>query len=806
MRYSGRFVVAILHLPVASAFLPNASRKPALLSSLQSKTRLAAAAPRTLYDKIWDDHLVDDDGESSLIYVDRHLVHEVTSPQAFEGLRLAGRSVRRPDCVLATVDHNVPTSDRSGLIDVQTFIEETASRTQVLQLEKNVQDFGIKYFGMADERQGIVHIIGPEQGFTLPGTVCVCGDSHTATHGAFGAVAFGIGTSEVEHCLASQTLSQVKTKNMLINVDGELGDGVTSKDIILHIIGMIGTAGGTGYTIEFGGSAIHALSMEARMSISNMAIEAGARAGIIAPDKITFEYLKGRPMCPQGEEWDKAVEYWESLVSDEGAVFDKTVEIEARDIPPTVTWGTSPQDVAPVTGNVPMIEAEGNDAGRQAGIKRSLEYIGLEEGQKIEGVPVAKVFIGSCTNGRIEDIRNVAAIAMGRKVADGVHAMVVPGSGLVKRQAEEEGLDKILMEAGFDWREPGCSMCLAMNADKLKPQERCASTSNRNFEGRQGNGGRTHLMSPAMAAAAAVDGAIADIRNFPFLGDSSADPRAVGNVQSRVFSTENYASPGPVISPTPPYMNKEGADSVSSGGAAGLPKFETLAGVGAPLDIQNVDTDMIIPKEFLKTIKRSGLGFAAFAELRYENPEEVATIGEEVARPRSDFVLNQDGYKGASILVVGDNFGCGSSREHAPWSINDMGIRCMIGTSFADIFYNNCFNNGMLPVTLPRDQVKTLLEDVSKPGVELTVDLVAQKVIRPNGEEFPFEIDAFKKKCLVNGLDKIGLTLEKSEKISAFETIRSDKFPWLDGAALKVPDVVRMYPDAGYWEKEPVSA
>lgn len=444
---------------------------------------------------------------------------------------------------------------------------------------------------------------------------------------------------------------------------------------------------------------------------------------------------------------------------------------------------------------------------QQAGIKRSLEYIGLEEGQKLEGVPLTKVFIGSCTNGRIEDIRNVAAVAMGRKVADGVHAMVVPGSGLVKKQAEEEGLDKILVEAGFDWREPGCSMCLAMNADKLKPQERCASTSNRNFEGRQGNGGRTHLMSPQMAAAAAIEGAIADIRKFPFLGDPSADPRDLSTAgsQSRVFSTENFVSPGPVISPTPPYL-KDGGTAASSDGPAGLPKFETLTAVAAPLDIQNIDTDMIIPKEFLKTIKRSGLGFAAFAELRYENPDEVATIGEEVAKPRSDFVLNKDGYKGAGILITGDNFGCGSSREHAPWSIGDMGIKCMIGTSFADIFYNNCFNNGMLPVTLPRDQVEELLADVSKPGVEITVDLINQKVIRPNGEEYSFEIDAFKKNCLVNGLDKIGLTLEKVDKISAFETMRSEKFPWLDGAALKVPDTVPMYPDAGYWAKQVASA
>jgi 3-isopropylmalate dehydratase len=396
-------------------------------------------------------------------------------------------------------------------------------------------------------------------------------------------------------------------------------------------------------------------------------------------------------------------------------------------------------------------------------------------------------------------MRVVAAIAMGRKVAKGVHAMVVPGSGLVKKQAEEEGLDKILIEAGFDWREPGCSMCLAMNADKLKPQERCASTSNRNFEGRQGNGGRTHLMSPAMAAAAACSGVISDIRDFDFLGAEGTDPRIVGMKTSRAFSTESFKSPGAVISPTAPYM--VGAAAGSASVSAGLPRFESLTGVAAPLDIMNIDTDMIIPKEFLKTIKRAGLGFAAFAELRYENPIEVATIGEEVAQDRADFILNKPGYeKGKTkILITGDNFGCGSSREHAPWSINDMGIQCLISTSFADIFYNNCFNNGMLPITLPRAQIEVLLADAAVPGTELTVNLVDQKVIRPNGEEFSFEIDPFKKHCLVNGLDKIGLTLEKSDKIASFEAKRSKEFPWLDGAAMKVPDSVAMYPEAQYW-------
>jgi 3-isopropylmalate dehydratase len=603
-----------------------------------------------------------------------------------------------------------------------------------------------------------------------------------------------------------QTLAQTKSKNMLIRIDGELADGVTSKDFILHVCGLIGTAGGTGYTIEFAGDAIGSLSMEARMSISNMAIEAGARAGVIAPDQVTFDYVKGRPMSPSsGDEWEKAVAYWTSLASDEDAEYDKVVVVQSKDIAPTVTWGTSPQDAIPVDGLVPMIDAPENDEARQKAVERSLNYVGLVGGQKIEGQPIDKVFIGSCTNGRIEDIRSVAAIALGRKVAEGVDAMVVPGSGLVKKQAEDEGLDKILIEAGFDWREPGCSMCLAMNPDKLTPQERCASTSNRNFEGRQGNGGRTHLMSPIMAAAAACSGTIADIRKFPFLGDESEDPRRKIS-KSKVFTTESYENPGACINPPAPYMSAEGA-VLGDASAAGLPEFTSITGVGAPLDIMNIDTDMIIPKEFLKTINRSGLGFAAFAELRYNNPEAVATIGAEVAEDKKDFILNMDGYKDITkILIAGDNFGCGSSREHAPWSINDMGIRCIISTSFADIFYNNCFNNGMLPLVLPRDQIEVLIGDTSTPGTELTVDLVNQKVIRPNGETFSFEIDEFRKHCLVNGLDKIGLTLKKEDKISSFEKMRSEKYPWLDGASLKVPDTVKMYPEAEFWKNQPIEA
>ena len=463
---------------------------------------------KTLYDKIWEDHMVHQQSDGTeLLYVDRHLIHEVTSPQAFEGLRINRRKVRRPDLTLAVADHNVPTSDRSkGIADEE-------SRIQVETLRKNCKEFLVELFDMNDKRQGIVHIIGPEQGFTQPGTVIVCGDSHTATHGAFGALAFGIGTSEVEHVLTTQTLIQRKSKNLRINVNGKLPIGVTAKDVILKIIGTIGTAGGTGYVIEFAGEVIRDLSMEERMTICNMTIEAGARAGLIAPDQKTFDYLKGKPKSPKGDNWIKALAFWKTLYSDKNVRFDKEVNINGSDIDPLVTWGTSPQDVASITSNIPDPEKEENDE-RKVAMYRSLEYMGLKPNLKISDIKIDIVFIGSCTNGRIEDLRNAAKIVKGKKVAKTVSAMVVPGSGLVKAQAEQEGLDKIFIEAGFDWREPGCSMCLAMNADKLNPKERCASTSNRNFEGRQGRGGRTHLVSPAMAAAAAIDGCLTDVRKF----------------------------------------------------------------------------------------------------------------------------------------------------------------------------------------------------------------------------------------------------------------------------------------------------
>ena len=466
------------------------------------------SAPKTLFDKIWDAHVVhrQDDG-TCLIYIDRHLVHEVTSPQAFEGLRNAGRPVRAPNRTLAVADHNVPTTDRSaGIADEE-------SRIQVEALANNAAEFGVPYFAMEDIRQGIVHVIGPEQGFTQPGMTIVCGDSHTATHGAFGALAFGIGTSEVEHVLATQTLIQKPAKNMRITVDGDLAPGVTAKDIILAIIGKIGTAGGTGHVIEFAGSAIRGLSMEGRMTICNMAIEGGARAGMIAPDEKTFAYLQGRPMAPQGEMWNKAVSYWRSLPSDDGARYDTEVTLPASEIAPTVTWGTSPEDALAITESVPDPDKEKDDM-KRAKIERAISYMGLTPGQKLTDVKIDTVFIGSCTNSRIEDLRAAAGIAEGRQVAAGIRAMVVPGSGLVKEQAEAEGLDKVFTAAGFEWREPGCSMCLAMNADKLAEGERCASTSNRNFEGRQGRGGRTHLVSPEMATAAALTGYLTDIREL----------------------------------------------------------------------------------------------------------------------------------------------------------------------------------------------------------------------------------------------------------------------------------------------------
>jgi len=694
-----------------------------------------ATAPRTLFDKVWQDHVIDTQPDgTALIGIDRHLVHEVTSPQAFEGLRAANRGVRHIKRTLVTPDHNVPTGKErlEGKLG-----ESPESLLQVETLDMNAKAFKLPYFSLNDENQGIVHVISGEQGFTLPGTTVVCGDSHTSTHGAFGALAFGIGTSEVEHVLATQTLLQKPSRNMRITVNGELPFGVTSKDVVLHIIGVIGTAGGNGSVLEFAGDVIRSLSMEGRMSICNMSIEAGARAGMIAPDETTFEYLKGRPLAPSGETWEKAVAYWKTLPSDAGAVYEKEVEINAADIAPQVTWGTNPEMVGPITGSVPHPSDAKND-NEAAAFKRAIEYMGIEAGQKFTDISIDKVFVGSCTNGRIEDIRAVAEVVKGKKIADNIkHAMIVPGSGLVKKQAIKEGLDVVLRDAGFDFREPGCSMCLGMNADQLAPGERCASTSNRNFEGRQGPGGRTHLVSPAMAAAAALSGRLADVRDF-------IKPRG-----ARGFASAAAASEPKV--------------------GAGMQAFTVHSGIAAPIPQPNIDTDMIIPAKFLKTIKRSGLGKAAFNAMRYTDNE---------SQENPDFVLNKEPFRKASILVVGENFGCGSSREHAPWALLDFGVRCIIAPSFADIFYNNCFKNGILPIPLEQSVVDRLSKAAADQQ-QFTVDLEKQVITTSGGESVAFEVEEFRRHCLLNGLDDIGLTLQKEDKIRAYEARLAAERPWI---------------------------
>ena len=673
---------------------------------------------------------------------------------------------------------NVPTTSRKGMKDIATFIEEDDSRTQCVTLEENVKDFGLTYFGLGDKRQGIVHVIGPEQGFTLPGTTVVCGDSHTSTHGAFGALAFGIGTSEVEHVLATQCLITKRSKNMRIQVDGELAPGVSSKDVVLHAIGKIGTAGGTGAVIEFCGSVIRGLSMEARMSICNMSIEGGARAGMVAPDDTTFEYLKGRPLAPKygSDEWNRAIAYWRDLQSDADAKYDIDVFIDGKDIIPTITWGTSPEDVIPITGSVPDPETFATESKKVAG-RRMLEYMGLTAGTPMEEIPVDKVFIGSCTNSRIEDMRAAARVVQGKKVAPNVkRAMVVPGSGLVKKQAEEEGIDQIFIDAGFEWREAGCSMCLGMNPDILSPKERCASTSNRNFEGRQGAGGRTHLMSPVMAAAAAIVGKLADVRklsNYTASPHVEAATSASGkpHVDERVNDDDTereHITDQPEDSQ--PHTNTMTA---SSGDSAGMPKFTNFKGITAALDLANIDTDAIIPKQFLKTIKRTGLGSALFNALRYN----------EDGSENPNFVLNKEPYRSAKILVcTGENFGCGSSREHAPWALLDFGIKCVIAPSFADIFFNNTFKNGMLPIAIDNKADIDAIATEARAGREVEIDLPNQVIKNSAGDQIcKFDVEEFRKHCLINGLDDIGLTMQMEDKIAEFEKKMTEVTPWLDG-------------------------
>ncbi|KAK9352409.1 aconitase family-domain-containing protein [Lipomyces doorenjongii] len=754
----------------------------------------AVEGPRTLYDKIFDDHVVKAENGTYLLYIDRHLVHEVTSPQAFEGLTNAGRKVRRVDCTLATVDHNIPTTSRKTYKNLSTFIEQDDSRLQCTTLEENVKNFGLRYFGLDDARQGIVHIIGPEQGFTLPGTTIVCGDSHTSTHGAFGALAFGIGTSEVEHVLATQTIIQNKSKNMRIYVSGKLRPGITSKDLILHIIGQIGTAGGTGCVIEFAGEAILELSMDARMSMCNMSIEGGARAGIIAPDATTFTYLKGRPLAPKGELWNKALTYWKTLHSDPGAKFDIDITIKAEDVVPTVTWGTSPQDALPVTSKVPDPADYPDNPAKQDAITRALSYMGLTANMPIQNIQIDKAFIGSCTNARIEDLRAAANVVKGKHIAPNVkRAMIVPGSGLVKLQAEHEGLDKLFLDAGFEWREAGCSMCLGMNPDILSPQERCASTSNRNFEGRQGAGGRTHLMSPAMAAAAAITGHITDIREYykdekkaaiEILVPSSASASEVGESEFDDSETSDSDVPEETETATGSTTTTTAASGAASSGT-GIPKFTVLTGYAAPLHRSNVDTDAIIPKQFLKTIKRTGLSTGLFYADRFD-----PVTGAE----KPDFILNQGVYRDAKVFVVsGPNFGCGSSREHAPWALADFGIMCVIAQSFGDIFFNNSFKNGLLPLIIDGETIKEKMMPVAEAGKPLTVDLVKEEVRNGETDEVlaTFHVDEFRRHCLINGLDDIGLTLQSEDSIAAYEDYRKKTFPWLEGGSSLVRPIIQ---------------
>ncbi|KAJ6491393.1 aconitase family-domain-containing protein [Mycena vitilis] len=729
--------------------------------------------PQTLYDKIWAAHVVKPlENGLDLIYVDRHLVHEVSSPQAFDGLRAAGRVVRRPDCTLATVDHNVSTAPRTK--GIRVLGADSESRAQCAALDANVKDFGLSYFGLQDKRQGIVHIIGPEQGFTLPGITCVCGDSHTSTHGAFGALAFGIGTSEVEHVLATQTILQKKSKNMRINVDGELLEGVSSKDVILHIIGVISASGGTGCVVEYSGSCIRGLSMEARMSVCNMSIEAGSRAGMIAPDEVTFAYLKNRPLAPRGEAWDGAETYWRTLKADEGAKFDIEVNISASDIVPSVTWGTSPQDVVPITGTVPDPAAFSNLDRRKAA-ERSLQYMGLAPGTPMETIKVDNVFIGSCTNGRIEDLRSAANIVRAgganASVAPGVRAMVVPGSALVKIQAEAEGLDTVFRRAGFEWREAGCSMCIGMNDDQLSPGKRCASTSNRNFEGRQGAGGRTHLLSPAMAAAAAICGTLTDARKFKPSelkkeAETVAVPVSVVEAES-LPALVAEAVKQPTLAPTP------------SPSGAPAKVFRVLRGIAAPMYIENMDTDMILPKQFLKTIVRTGLAGGLFYNFRRDS---------NTGAPL-DFTLDRPPYDKAVIIVsTRKNFGCGSSREHAAWALEDFGIRCVIAPSFGDIFRSNCLQNCMLPIELGVEDCRALARD-AEAGIELVVDLEREEITRARDQvvqgENPirFATDSFRRTCLLNGFDDIAATMCSADAIAEYERRRSVTWPWLDGAA-----------------------
>ncbi|KAF2196662.1 hypothetical protein GQ43DRAFT_247068 [Delitschia confertaspora ATCC 74209] len=734
----------------------------------------SSGKPRTLYQKILDDHVVleREDG-TLLLYIDRHLIHEVTSPQAFNGLDNRHLPVNRPHLTLATSDHNVPTTPRPRHVKTSDYLKSPAARNQVDTLSTNTLRHRIPYLGLNSKSQGIVHVIGPELGFTLPGTTIVCGDSHTSTHGAFGALAFGIGTSEVEHVLATQTVVGGRWGNMRVEVTGQLAPGVGSKDLMLHIIGTIGTAGGTGMVLEFTGSAIRALSMEARMTLCNMSIEAGARAGLIAPDATTIAYLKSRRLAPKyGSQWNEAVKYWNTLYSDPDAVFDKTVTVDAKNVVPTVTWGTSPEQVVPLTGKVPYPE-DFNDPEKQESARQALTYMGLNSGTPIFSIPVDKVFIGSCTNARLSDFRLAARILRGHKISPGLKlALAVPGSGAIKAAAEKEGLDKVFKDAGFLWREAGCSLCVGLNPDALEPGERCASTSNRNFESRQGTGGRTHLVSPAVAAATAIAGTFA-LPPRSILGAEGEDRDKI-QLEYEVGENESEESNGPSDlsgsdseDDLPPTASSDPSPSASIPTPASKvsPFTTTLTGPTAVLHRSNIDTDAIFPKQFITTVSRTGLSEALFYNLRFR-PDGTAD---------TDFPLNQQKFQRSGtkfLLTTGANFGCGSSREHAVWAIRDFGFKVVMAPSFADIFYNNSFKNGLLLIALPSSVIDLVVAETEANG-EITINLPNQHIVNHEGIVLAkFEIPERRKLELLRGGDEIDEGLRCLKEIESFENSR----------------------------------
>ncbi|KAI4262188.1 MAG: hypothetical protein L6R42_002629 [Xanthoria sp. 1 TBL-2021] len=690
---------------------------------------LSDKKPRTLYDKIFDDHVVaEKDNGTVLLYI---------------GLETRGLPVRRPDLTLATSDHNVPTTTRPPGVKALTYLKSTASRIQVQQLERNVQAHQIPYLGLKSTRQGIVHVIGPELGFTLPGTTIVCGDSHTSTHGAFGALAFGIGTSEVEHVLASQTVVATRSRNMKIEVEGELAQGVGSKDLMFYIISII--AGGTGMVIEFAGSVIRQLTMESRMALCNMSIEAGARAGLIAPDAVTLNYVRGKSLAPKSGHWLEANRYWVNLYSDVDACFDKIVAINASQVVPTVTWWTSPEQVAPITGVVPSPE-DFEDPVKRESCSQALKYMDLQPGVQITTIPVDKVFIGSCTNARLEDFRAAARILKGKRISPGLKvALVVPGSGAVKRAAEKEGLDVVFKNSGFQWREAGCSLCVGLNEDALLPFERCASTSNRNFESRQGTLGRTHLVSPVVAAATAIKGTLSgpsldevpNLAGYDDLGYSSGSEESQDRSESENSEDEIVDSHAPPKRVLP---------------VASVRYTALVKGTIAVIERSNIDTDCNFPKQFCTTTERTGLGHALFHNLRY-NPD-----------------------------ATGPNFGCGSSREHAVWALQDFGFQCILAPSFADIFYNNAFKNGLLLIKIDMDAMTRILAEC-RAHKRIHINLAEQTGLDQNNVEFArFDIEERRKMELLNGMDEIDTTLRFSAAIRAFEESRRLVRPWIEDA------------------------